>query len=158
MQILLSEDQTLIRESAQRFGADHGGGDRLRALRDGGGTGLEPKDLTDAGADGWLGLMAPEDAGGAGLGAKELCLVAEQAGRALATLPLVPAAAGVMALSTSGDGFTDLLARAIAGEALVVPALQTDSRDGAKNPIELTESGGGLRLTGHLMAVPGAGD
>ena len=158
MQILLSEDQTLIRESAQRFGADHGGGDRLRALRDGGGTGLEPKDLTDAGADGWLGLMAPEDAGGAGLGAKELCLVAEQAGRALATLPLVPAAAGVMALSTSGDGFTDLLARAIAGEALVVPALQTDSRDGAKNPIELTESGGGLRLTGHLMAVPGAGE
>ena len=70
MQILLNEDQTLIQESAQRFGADHGGGDRLRSLRDGGGTGLEPQDLPDAGADGWLGLMAPEAAGGAGLGAK----------------------------------------------------------------------------------------
>ena len=93
MQILLSEDQTLIRESAQRFGEGHGGGDRLRRLRDGP-SGVEPNDLADAGADGWLGLMAPEESGGAGLGAKELCLVAEQAGRALATLPLVPAAAG----------------------------------------------------------------
>ncbi|MFP6734453.1 MAG: acyl-CoA dehydrogenase family protein [Rhodospirillales bacterium] len=157
MQILLSEDQTLIRDSAQRFGEGHGGGDRLRRLRDGP-SGLEPNDLADAGADGWLGLMAPEDAGGAGLGTKELCLVAEQAGRALATLPLVPAAAGVQALSEGGAGFADLLARAIAGEALVVPALQTDSRDGGEYPIETSASdGGGLRLTGHLAAVPAAG-
>ena len=139
MQILLSEDQTLIRDSAQSFGEGHGGGDRLRRVRDGP-SGLEPNDLADAGADGWLGLMAPEDAGGAGLGTKELCLVAEQAGRALATLPLVPAAAGVQALSEGGAGFADLLARAIAGEALVVPALQTDSRDGGEYPIETSAS------------------
>ena len=60
MEIVLSEDQTLIRDSAQRFGADHGGGDRLRRLRDGDGTGFEHQDLADAGADGWLGLMAPD--------------------------------------------------------------------------------------------------
>ena len=156
MQTVLSEDQALIRESAQRFGADHGGGDRLRALRDGA-SGFDPEDLGDAGGDGWLALLAPESAGGAGLGALELCLVAEQAGRALATFPLVPAAAGVLALAEGGESFAELLAGAIAGEALIVPALQGDSRGDAAHPVGLTGgSGGDLKLSGRLMAVPAA--
>ncbi len=34
MQIPLSEDQTLIKESASRFGQEFGGAERLRRLRD----------------------------------------------------------------------------------------------------------------------------
>src|SRR3954468_664645 len=39
-------------------------------------------------ASDWLGLLAPEADGGLGLGVVEACLVLEQAGRALAPLPL----------------------------------------------------------------------
>jgi len=157
MKIVLSEDQTLIRESARRFGAEHGGGDRLRKLRDGDGTGFEPQDLIDAGADGWLGLIAPEEVGGAGLGTKELCLVAEQAGQALTTLPLVQAAGGVLALSQAGGEFVELLGDAIAGEVLVVPALQGNSRGEDGYTVEASWEGG-LSLSGHLLAVPAAAD
>ena len=148
----MSEELDLIAATVGRIFADRADPQTIA---------LEPDDnwrqrlwgaLEDAGIpQAW----APEAAGGAGLGAKELCLVAEQAGRALATLPLVPAAAGVLALAEGGEEFSDLLARAIAGKALVVPALQTDSRDGAENPVELRVSDG-LRITGHLTTVPGA--
>src|SRR3954463_10369078 len=39
-------------------------------------------------ASDWLGLLAPESDGGLGLGVVELCLVLEEAGRALAPVPL----------------------------------------------------------------------
>jgi alkylation response protein AidB-like acyl-CoA dehydrogenase len=39
-------------------------------------------------AQDWLGLLAPETDGGLGLGVVELCLVLEEAGRALAPVPL----------------------------------------------------------------------
>ncbi len=157
MQIQLNEDQTLIRESAARLAQEFGGADRLRSMRDEARP-LDSGALAAAGEQGWLGLIAPEDKGGAGLGLTELCLVAEELGRGLATLPIASAAAGILALAQGdaevGDG---VLASALSGEALVIPALQGDALDSDEARLTLETGGDGyITLGGNLTAVPAA--
>ena len=117
MDLLLTDEQTLLRDSAARLLARAAGPKRLRALRDSN-TGFDAalwREIADAG---WLAILVPETDGGLGLGATELCLVAEQAGAALLTLPVGIAAAAAPALAGSPH-----LADAIAGRTLVLPAL-----------------------------------
>jgi alkylation response protein AidB-like acyl-CoA dehydrogenase len=76
---------------------------------------------------GWTGLLVPEDAGGAGLGAFDAMLVMEQCGRRLASAGLVGHLAATMILADSGH---DLLPALASGEqrAAVVwaPEFQLD--------------------------------
>lgn len=67
---------------------------------------------------GWLALAAPEEVGGAGLGASETCALMEVLGRALAPEPLVGATMAVQLLRG------DVLQEALAGERIVLPAWQ----------------------------------
>ncbi|HEX9835854.1 MAG TPA: acyl-CoA dehydrogenase family protein, partial [Alphaproteobacteria bacterium] len=117
MDLLLTDEQSLLRDSAARLLARAAGPKRLRALRDSN-TGFDAalwREIADAG---WLAILVPETDGGLGLGATELCLVAEQAGAALLTLPVGIAAAAAPALAGSPH-----LADAIAGRTLVLPVL-----------------------------------
>jgi alkylation response protein AidB-like acyl-CoA dehydrogenase len=65
------------------------------------------------------GIAVGDDAGGVGAGLLELVLIAEQAGRRLACVPLVEAAVGARVLAEAGTA-PALLERALAGDALVV--------------------------------------
>src|SRR5215207_1399135 len=59
--------------------------------------------LWQRGSDlGWMSLMVPEDAGGAGQGLVELCLVAEEIGRTVAPGPFVETALAAAAASAGG--------------------------------------------------------
>src|SRR5215213_5154611 len=51
---------------------------------------------------GWTSLIVPEDAGGAGQGLVELCLVAEELGRAVAPGPFLETALAAAAASAGG--------------------------------------------------------
>ena len=81
-----SDEQHLLREQARRFLADHDARRRSREqLEQGDGFDAE---LWEGMAElGWLGAVLPEEYGGAGLGYVELCVLAEEIGRANAAVP-----------------------------------------------------------------------
>ena len=123
MDLLLSEEQRMLRESARRFLTDVGGAERLRHLR---GTehGFDRQVLRAMAEQGWLGILVPEERGGLGLGMTEAALLLEQAGRALAPEPVGASIVTAAALAACG-GNDGLLERVVAGESLIVPALHT---------------------------------
>jgi len=82
---------------------------------------------------GWTGLMVPEANGGSGLGAAELCALAEELGSALVPEPLIPCAVSALLLASveseaatlRGAGAAgETLAAMLAGEAVVMTAWQ----------------------------------
>jgi alkylation response protein AidB-like acyl-CoA dehydrogenase len=112
-----SESLRMIRDSAAGIAPRTGDFRRIRALR-----------FTEPGFDrsvwremcemGWVGLLVPEDHGGAGLGVQEFCALTEQLGAALAPEPLVPAAFAAQLLPP------DHLPAVLSGERIVLPAWQ----------------------------------
>jgi alkylation response protein AidB-like acyl-CoA dehydrogenase len=121
MHLELSEEQQLLRDTFDQLFAAESSPDRVRAAE---ARGFDPalwKQLVETGA---LGIRVPEEAGGAGGSLLEASLLAEQAGRHLATGPLVESIVACSALASLEDGAARaLLARAIAGDAVVSFAL-----------------------------------
>ncbi len=158
MQLLLGEDQTLIRDSAATLLARAAGPKRMRALRDAGG--FDRARWREIGEAGWLALMVPEAAGGMGLGRTELCLVLQEAGRALLTDPLAAGAAAALALAEAeGAELRDgVLAKLIAGEIVVLPAFQEGplAFDPGETTVAAARDGKGVTLTGTKRFVASA--
>ena len=87
----------MLKDSAAGIAPRKGDLKRIRALR-----------FTQPGFDremwrkmcdmGWLGLRVTEDAGGSGLGVRELCSLAEELGAGLVPEPLIPAAMAAVLL------------------------------------------------------------
>ncbi|HCO55352.1 MAG TPA: acyl-CoA dehydrogenase, partial [Pelagibacterium sp.] len=77
----LSAEERMIRDSAAAFAAD-----KLapRIANDYLEERVDPTIFADFGAAGLLGATVPEEYGGLGLGMLELCVIAEEMGRALA--------------------------------------------------------------------------
>ncbi|MEW2397175.1 acyl-CoA dehydrogenase family protein [Streptomyces sp. NPDC046862] len=101
---------------------------------------------------GWTGLAAPEDQGGAGQGLAELCLVAEELGRAAAPGPFMETALASMA-AARGSGLTGPAAETGAG--LAEGRLKAGFvHDGS---LTIRREGRGLVLSGRAVAVHAAG-
>lgn len=95
---------------------------------------------------GLLGLGAPESLGGGGLPLAVVSVLAEEAGKAAARVPLVPVLAALPALSDPA-----LVADVLGGSRLVVPALRAD---GWKGGVTVADG----RLTGSQVAVAWASE
>jgi 3-oxochol-4-en-24-oyl-CoA dehydrogenase len=160
MELLLSDEQQLLADSAGRLFARLGGVKRSRALR-GGETGFDRDGLRSMAESGWLRMLVPEDHGGLALGPTELALILQQAGRALAPEPIGQLVLAALMIAESGDAPVRdrLLPPLFAGEALIVPALQEQSAgiDAGDTQTRLERSGGEWRLTGRKSFVLGAG-
>src|SRR4249920_3976036 len=117
MELHLTSEQTLLRDSAAKFVAA-AGPKVARGFRQQDPS-FAPGRLRQAGDLGWLGILVPSSANGLGLGLTELALVIEQAGRGLVCEPI-----GLAAISAAALGPHPMLERAMRGEALIVPALQ----------------------------------
>jgi alkylation response protein AidB-like acyl-CoA dehydrogenase len=86
MDFELSDEQAMLREVSRSMLSTHCSPELVRATRDAGHD-LDEK-LWERGVElGWTLLAVPEDQGGAGMGLVELCLVAEEIGRAAAPGP-----------------------------------------------------------------------
>ncbi|HEY3916556.1 MAG TPA: acyl-CoA dehydrogenase family protein [Stellaceae bacterium] len=124
MDELLSAEQRQLRDSAGKLCADRGGAKRARALRDAG-RDFDVEAWQAVRDAGWLGMLVPEDRGGLGLGAVELYIVLEQAGRQVLMTPhLETIAAGWLLAATQAS--SPVLPPLLAGERIVVPALDAD--------------------------------
>ena len=149
---LMSDDQRMIADSAKRFAERHGGPARLRTIRDLK-EGYDTAALHAAAEAGWIGLLAPEHAGGAALGPGSLCLIAEELGRQLCAIPLAPAAACAMALAQSrSDAHAKSLETLMTGEKLILPVLRADNA-----AVTLSKSAaGGWTVSGRCDGIPAA--
>ncbi len=156
MELHLTSEQTLLRDSAAKFSAA-AGPQVARAWR-GREPNFAPERLREAGELGWLGMLVPSAADGLGLGLTELALVLEQAGRGLVCEPIGLAAIAAAALA-QGRAPHPMLQRAMRGEALVVPAMQESAHGG--DPLapatRAADNGRTPRLTGTKVSVCAGG-
>jgi acyl-CoA dehydrogenase len=107
------------------------------------------------GESGLLGLALPEAVGGGDLGLAEACVVAEETGRSAARVPTVHVLAALQTIaSASGGRLAELLSAAVAGDALVVPALAEHGvADPLRPSVDAERDGDGWALTGTRLAV-----
>lgn len=146
MDLLLSDEQSMLRASAATFAERRGGAGRLRALAED--DRKIDRTVWQAAAEaGWLAVLASEDDGGLGLGLTELCLVSQELGRALIAEPI--AAAASVARAVAGH---PLAAEIASGEKIVLPALAEGARAiGDEQPLSHLE---GDILDGRKTGVP----
>ena len=82
-----SDDQKALKDQARRFLADKSSAKAVRGVLENADVSFD-KALWKGVADlGWLGVSIPEEHGGLGLGKLELCVQAEEMGRAVAPIP-----------------------------------------------------------------------
>ena len=153
MPLILTEEQTMLKEAADGFLNEHAPIAHLRKLRDSRDADGVSRDLWRAfGEMGFAGVIIPEEHGGSGLGAVEAGVMAEALGRTLTPSPFL--GTGVLSAKMLVDGGsaeqqTAWLPRIAAGEAIVSLAVD----EGAKHaPARITtvaeRSGNGFRLNG----------
>jgi alkylation response protein AidB-like acyl-CoA dehydrogenase len=155
MDELLTAEQSQLRESAARLCADLGGTKRARKLRD-------AAQEIDADAwraihkAGWLATLVPEERGGLGLGAAEFYVLLEQIGRQTLMVPLLEAASMSWLLGRVRTGSDEALQSLLAGDRLIIPALQADGWDfqRASKVLEGRYEGNELHLSGSVAGVP----
>ncbi|MBX9823588.1 MAG: acyl-CoA/acyl-ACP dehydrogenase [Xanthobacteraceae bacterium] len=146
MELLLNEQQVLLRDAAAKLGAVRGGPRRARQLRDER-AGIDADAWKEIVAAGWLSALVSEDRGGLGLGAFDLALALEETGKQVVMTPLIEAAAAVWALAEAGADPD----QAMQGK-LIVPASGPpgQSYDGTTDGVRLD----GGTLSGSLSFVP----
>lgn len=158
MTLVLTEEQSMLRDSARGLIGDKAPVSHLRHLRD-------TKDATGFSRDLWTafaemglsGLIVPEEFGGSGLGCVEAGVVMEEIGRTLMPSPFLSTAVlAATALSRGGSAAQkqEYLAK-IAGGKLIA-SLAVD--EGAKHrpshtAMQAVRSGNGFKLNGAKALV-----
>ncbi len=151
MQLGLTEEQELLQHTFAELFAAESSAERVRAAEQ---TGFDPglwKHLIETGA---IGIRVPDAHGGSGAGLHDAVILAEQAGRALASVPLVEAicVAGMLA-RIDGAPARALLAEILAGSCVATLALHEVER----NPAQLIAGGAAadavLALEGDALVL-----
>jgi alkylation response protein AidB-like acyl-CoA dehydrogenase len=149
MKFDLSEDQSLLRQSTRDFLASEYPIERTRRLMEGDPRGYELQQWERLAEMGYPGLMLPPEVGGQGLGAVELAIVLEEAGRACMPGPYLDAVLAGNALAAGAQHA--LLAEMCAGKKLATIA-RADSPFATAAPTPTRLEGG--RVRGVKYFVP----
>lgn len=149
----LGDDHTDLHDGAQRFAADTFGPARLRSLRDTD-DGLDRQALANTAENGWLTMLAQEDAGGLALDLESAAVVLHAFGSALSGLPAAAAVAAFDAATRLAPlNGTPELADAAAGARLLLPAFATGPEAAVLSVEEHAD--GALTLNGKVRHVHG---
>ena len=147
MDFELTEEQAALREVSRSMLAVSCPPQLVRSLA-AAGTDVDDK-LWQRGTElGWTGLAVPEEHDGAGQGLVELCLVAEELGRAAAPGPFADSALAGLALARLGGAKPGLLAALASGELKASLACH--------GPVTGRYDGDELVLSGRAGAVQSA--
>ena len=119
MDFEFSEDQELLRDSVSRFLADRAPvSDYVRPLLDGSGN-RRPEVWNGLGELGVIGLLVPEEHGGAGMGMVDAAVVLEEMGRVVHPGPYLASAIGAVSLVLGAGASRE--------HAFLLPAMATGS-------------------------------
>jgi alkylation response protein AidB-like acyl-CoA dehydrogenase len=158
MALVLTEEQSLLRDSARGLISDKAPVSHLRQLRDAKDATGFSRELWKTFAEmGFSGLLVPEDFGGSGLGCVEAGVVMEEIGRTLMPSPFLSTAVlAASALSRGGSAAqkAEHLPKISAGS--LIAALAID--EGAKHRplqtrLQAVRSGNGFKLNGAKAFV-----
>lgn len=160
MDLVLSEEQELLARTAREFVNGRSSLKRIRQLRDShDADGFSRQLWREMAALGWLGIIVPEEYGGAGLGWLELMVVMEELGRGLMPEPMLATVllgANALLLGGSDAQKREHLSAVVAGERLLTVAHKERSSrfDAAHVETRATKSGSGFLLAGEKTPVP----
>ncbi|GAA0645814.1 acyl-CoA dehydrogenase family protein [Brevundimonas lenta] len=152
MSLILTEEQTMLKEAADGFLAENAPIAHLRKLRDSKDADGVSRELWKAfGEMGFAGVVIPEEHGGSGLGAVEAGVVAEALGRTLTPSPFM--GSGVLSATVLKGGSAEQqaawLPRIAAGEAIVSLAVDEGAKHAPERIATVAErSGNGFKLNG----------
>ena len=158
MALVLTEEQSMLRDSARGLISDKAPVAHLRSLRDAKDATGFSRELWKIFADmGFTGLLVPEEFGGSGLGCVEAGIVMEEIGRSLMPSPFL--ATGVLAasvLSRGGNAAQKQLHLPKIADGSLLATLAID--EGAKHrplhtAMQAVRSGNGFRLNGAKALV-----
>lgn len=158
MDFTLSSDQTLIKDSVDRFVADNyeqAQREKIVASDEG----FSREHWAKFAELGWLGIAFPEDRGGFGGSAVETMILAEAFGRGLVQEPFVPCvvlAGTALAYGGTSKAHSDLLEAMISGEKLLTfgYAEERSRYDYALIETQGRVDGSDLVISGKKLAVP----
>ncbi len=159
MDLVLTEEQELLQQTAREFVSKNSSLRRIRALRDTHDPlGYSRELYAEMAKLGWLGIVFPEEYGGLALGHTDLMIVLEELGRGLMPEPLLSTVLlGGMTIATAGSAAqrAALLPPLITGELLVTLAHQEPRS--RYNPLHVEtraeRSGDGWQLHGTKIQV-----
>jgi alkylation response protein AidB-like acyl-CoA dehydrogenase len=160
MELVLNDEQRLLQESAAKLVERSAGPKAHRDSRDTE-IGFDRERHKLAAEAGWLSIMVPERADGAGLGITELALMLEQAGRGLMTEPLAACAvtAYTIGIGRAATERVEALAELVAGNRIIVPALQDPAvAEDQQERVVAMPFHYGYQLSGTRSLVPFAAD
>jgi alkylation response protein AidB-like acyl-CoA dehydrogenase len=144
-----SDDQKQLRDEARKFLSEQCPPKAVRAVLDGKAP-LDKRLWKGLAEMGFLGVAIPESYGGTGAGHLELCVIAEEMGRALAPVPFsstVYLAAEALLLAGSEAQKQKWLPLIAKGEAIGTLALFEGKGNPSPQSVELTANGGVLNGT-----------
>lgn len=158
MDLDLTEEQELLRETVRRVCAEHAPLEVVRKLEDDP-TGYPPAFWKQLAETGVTGVLIPESFGGSGLGLLDAAIVYEELGRALSPSPHFASAvmgAGVLQAAGSEAQQREWLPRVAAGEAILTPAwMEPDGGFGPRGvQLAARAEGDGFVLAGLKRHVP----
>ncbi len=158
MDLMLSDTQEMIRDGARRLLADTLDPDMVREV-EASADGVNAEIWAQMAELGWTALALPEDIGGGGAGLVDLCLLAEELGRAAASTPLVATAgfAAAFLQAVEPTALTrSMLSTLATSDAVITPALaDAAGRDERSAPASvLTETDAGATISGAKAMVP----
>ncbi len=149
-----SEDQKFLKDQARKFLSEKCPTTVPRAVLESGAT--HDGELWQAiAAMGWTGTAIPEAYGGLGLGHLELCVIAEELGRALAPVPFASSVyLATEALLTAGSEAQKHAYLPKLAEGSVIGTLAMGEGAKPATPASMTVSFDGAQITGEKLPVP----
>ena len=151
-----SEEQEMLRQSARTMLERECPAPRVRELMDDA-LGYAPAMWRRMAELGWLGLVIPESAGGAGLGYIEMAVLAEEMGRALLPSPFIWTVMFAEAIRRGGNDQqkSELLPKIAAGDLIATAAILESSGAWGEGGIAMParRSGNSFILEGTKILV-----
>jgi len=154
MPLYLNDEQTMLRDTAKDFVAEHAPVSHMRALRDAKDETGFSRDLWKSFAEmGFTGILIGENDGGLGLGHVEAGIVLEEIGRNLSPSPfLTTAVAAVEALKGSAHA-AKYFPGILSGETVAALAIDESAKHRDAIGLKAERSGNGFKLSGKKQFV-----
>ncbi|MFA5962940.1 MAG: acyl-CoA dehydrogenase [Sphingomonas sp.] len=154
MPLYLNDEQTMLRETAKGFVAEHAPVSHMRGLRD-------SKDSTGFSRDLWkqfaelglTGILIGEEQGGLGLGHVEAGIVLEEIGRNLSPSPFLSTAVAAVAALSGTPHAARWFPGIVAGETVAALAIDEAAKHRDAIGMKAERSGNGFKLTGRKQFV-----
>jgi alkylation response protein AidB-like acyl-CoA dehydrogenase len=149
-----SDDQKFLKNEARKFLEAQCPTSRVRKVLDEDAKSYDGDLWKAVGEQGWLGAAIPEEYNGLGLGRLELCVIAEELGRAVAPIPFASTVyflAEAIMLAGSEEQKAYLLPRIAAGEVIGAMAVSEGPGVTTASTLQATVEGG--KLNGVKLPV-----